>query len=80
MAEMNNVSVHEDPTASGSGNAATAAFQNQIYKSDTSPERANAIYTDLLRAIADVAHKHEVTYDEYRVLKDWMIKVGEYGE
>ncbi len=80
MAEMNNVSVSEDPTASGSGNAATAAFQNQIYKSDTSPERANAIYTDLLRAIADVAHKHEVTYDEYRVLKDWMIKVGEYGE
>ena len=40
MAEMNNVSVSEDPTASGSGNAATAAFQNQIYKSDTSPERA----------------------------------------
>ena len=49
-------------------------------KSDTSKERANAIYKDLLAAIADVANKHEVTYDEYRVLKNWMIQVGEYGE
>src|SRR5699024_1461491 len=23
---------------------------------------------------------HQVTYDEYRVLKNWMIQVGEYGE
>ena len=33
-----NNQVHEDPTAAGSGNAATAAFKNQIYKSDTSKE------------------------------------------
>ena len=69
-----------DPTAHGSGNAATQKFLGEAVKSDTSKERANAIYKDLLAAIADVANKHEVTYDEYRVLKNWMIQVGEYGE
>ncbi|QGU03389.1 catechol 1,2-dioxygenase [Corynebacterium comes] len=68
------------PTAKGSGNAATDKFKHETVKSDTSKERANAIYTDLLAAIAEVAHKHQVTYDEYRVVKNWMIQVGEYGE
>ena len=72
--------VQGDPTAKGSGNAATDKFKGESVKSDTSKERANAIYTDLLAAIAEVAHKHQVTYDEYRVLKNWMIQVGEYGE
>ncbi|MDO5512516.1 catechol 1,2-dioxygenase [Corynebacterium sp.] len=76
-----NLSTHDgDPTAKGSGNAATDKFKGEAVKSDTSKERANAIYTDLLAAIAEVAHKHQVTYDEYRVLKNWMIQVGEYGE
>ncbi|MGV3208636.1 catechol 1,2-dioxygenase [Corynebacterium sp. 11266D000AW] len=70
----------EELSAKGSGNAATDAFKNTIVKADTSQERAGEIYKDLLAAIAEVAHKHQVTYDEYRVLKDWMIKVGEYGE
>ncbi|HJD79732.1 MAG TPA: catechol 1,2-dioxygenase [Corynebacterium pollutisoli] len=76
-----NLSTHAgDPTAKGSGSAATDKFKGESVKSDTSKERANAIYTDLLAAIAEVAHKHQVTYDEYRVLKNWMIQVGEYGE
>ncbi|MDK8660230.1 catechol 1,2-dioxygenase [Corynebacterium sp. MSK204] len=70
----------EVATAKGSGTAATDKFKNDIVKSDTSKERANEIYTDLLAAIAEVAHKHQVTYDEYRVLKNWIIQVGEYGE
>lgn len=69
-----------NPTAHDSGNRATDKFKNESVKSDTSKERANAIYKDLLAAIAEVANKHEVTYDEYRVLKNWMIQVGEYGE
>ncbi|MFV8382438.1 catechol 1,2-dioxygenase [Corynebacterium hindlerae] len=69
-----------NPTAHASGNAATDKFKAGRVSSDTSKERANAIYTDLLAAIAEVAHKHQVTYDEYRVLKQWMIDVGEYGE
>ncbi|QGU08071.1 Chlorocatechol 1,2-dioxygenase [Corynebacterium occultum] len=69
-----------NPTAHDSGNRATDKFKNESVKSDTSKERANAIYKDLLAAIAEVAQKHEVTYDEYRVLKNWMIQIGEYGE
>ena len=80
MSFQNLSGVEGDPTAKGSGNAATDKFKGEAVKSDTSKERANAIYTDLLAAIAEVAHKHQVTYDEYRVLKNWMIQVGEYGE
>lgn len=74
------VAQQEDPTAKGSGTAATEKFLHESVKSDTSKERAREIYTDLLAAIAEVANKHQVTYDEYRVLKHWMIQVGEYGE
>jgi catechol 1,2-dioxygenase len=70
----------DNPTAHGSGNAATDKFKQNRVSSDTSRERANAIYKDLLGAIGEVARKHEVTYDEYRVVKQWMIDVGEYGE
>lgn len=80
MSFQNLSGVEGDPTAKGSGNAATDKFKGEAIKSDTSKERANAIYTDLLAAIAEVAHKHQVSYDEYRVLKNWMIQVGEYGE
>ncbi|UYP18796.1 catechol 1,2-dioxygenase [Rhodococcus sp. Z13] len=70
----------ENPTAFGSGNAATDKFKAERVTSDTSVERASAIYQDVLGALADVIHKHQVTYDEYRVLKQWLIDVGEYGE
>ncbi|MGD7002026.1 catechol 1,2-dioxygenase [Corynebacterium halotolerans] len=69
-----------NPTAHDSGNKATDKFKNEAVKSDTSKERANAIYQDVLAALGEVAQKHEVTYDEYRVLKNWLIQVGEYGE
>ena len=69
-----------DPTAHASGNAATDKFKSDRVSADTSKERASEIYKDLLAAIAKVAHDHQVTYDEYRVLKQWMIDVGEYGE
>ncbi|WP_435278181.1 catechol 1,2-dioxygenase [Rhodococcus yananensis] len=70
----------ENPTAHGSGNAATDKFKSERVTADTSVERAAAIYKDVLSAFKDIIHKHEVTYDEYRVLKQWMIDVGEYGE
>lgn len=70
----------ENPTAAASGNAATDKFKGERVSSDTSPERAAAIVKDLLSAFKEIVHKHEVTYDEYRVLKQWMIDVGEYGE
>ncbi|HMT49118.1 MAG TPA: dioxygenase, partial [Dietzia sp.] len=68
------------PTASGSGNAATDKFKGNRVTSDTSPERAAAIYKDVLTKLSEVIYQHEVTYDEYRVLKQWLIDVGEGGE
>ncbi|MDH6676001.1 catechol 1,2-dioxygenase [Rhodococcus sp. LBL1] len=67
-------------TAHASGNAATDKFKTARVSCDTSPERAAAIYRDVLGALGEIIHRHEVTYDEYRVLKQWMIDVGEYGE
>lgn len=77
---MTDQTVHEDPTAKASGNAATDKFKHESVKADTTPERARAIYEDVFKAIEEITHKHQITYDEYRVLKNWMIQVGEYGE
>ncbi|MBB1046107.1 dioxygenase, partial [Dietzia sp. DQ11-44] len=68
------------PTAAGSGSAATDKFKGVRFSSDTSPERAAAIYKDVLTKLSEVIYEHEVTYDEYRVLKQWLIEVGEGGE
>lgn len=68
------------PTAAGSGSAATDKFKGSRFTSDTSTERAAAIYKDVLTKLSEVIFEHEVTYDEYRVLKQWLIEVGEGGE
>jgi catechol 1,2-dioxygenase len=77
---MTDQTVHEDPTAKASGNAATDKFKGESVKADTTPERARAIYEDVFKAIGEITEKHQITYDEYRVLKNWVIQVGEYGE
>ncbi|WP_227997059.1 catechol 1,2-dioxygenase [Nocardia australiensis] len=74
------MTITETATAHASGNAATGKFKTERVSADTSPERAAAIYRDVLDAFKEIIHKHEVTYDEYRVLKQWTIDVGEYGE
>src|SRR5699024_12463936 len=68
------------PTAAGSGSAATDKFKSNRITSDTSPERAAAIYKDVLSKRGEVIHEHEVTYQEYRVLKQRLISVGAGGE
>lgn len=68
------------PTASGSGTAATQKFTAERVNADTPPERLAAIAKDALGALNQVILDHEVTYDEYRVLKQWLIDVGEGGE
>ncbi|MCW4355552.1 catechol 1,2-dioxygenase [Hoyosella sp. YIM 151337] len=78
--ETNSVSADIAPTAASSGNAATAKFTSNRVSADTSPERLAAIATDVLGAFAKIIEKHGVTYPEYRVLKQWLIDVGEYGE
>lgn len=70
----------ESPAAVASGSAATAKFASNTVSSDTSKERAAAIFKDVLTKLGEVIYDHEVTYDEYRVLKQWLISVGEGGE
>ncbi|MFJ9365957.1 catechol 1,2-dioxygenase [Nocardia sp. NPDC101769] len=70
----------ESPTAAASGAAATAKFARSRATADTSPERLSAIAADALAALAGVIDEHGVTYPEYRVLKQWLIDIGSYGE
>ncbi|MEN0135128.1 MAG: catechol 1,2-dioxygenase [Rhodococcus sp. (in: high G+C Gram-positive bacteria)] len=70
----------ESPTAVGSGNAATDKFKGDRFRADTSPERLSAIATEALAGLSALIQKHAVTYPEYRVLKQWLIDVGEGGE
>ncbi|HLS49077.1 MAG TPA: catechol 1,2-dioxygenase, partial [Actinomycetaceae bacterium] len=55
-------------------------FTAERVNADTPPERLAAIAKDALGALNQVILDHEVTYDEYRVLKQWLIDVGEGGE
>ena len=61
---------------------ATAAFRKTREGAalDVPPERVSAMATEAIEAIQEVARRHRLTYDEYRVLKDWLISVGEDGE
>lgn len=70
----------DNPTAAGSGSAATDKFKNERVSADTPPERVAAIAKDALAALNQVILDHSVTYPEYRVLKQWLIDLGEGGE
>lgn len=70
----------ESPTAAGSGSAATKNFTNLRVTADTSPERLSAIATEAFAGFSALIDKYEITYDEYRVLKQWLIDVGAGGE
>lgn len=72
--------LERQPTAAGSGAAATAKFAGNRVSADTSPERLAAIATDVLASLARIIDEHGITYPEYRVLKQWLIDVGQYGE
>jgi catechol 1,2-dioxygenase len=76
---------HEDasPTAAGSGASATAAFKEnaaRVGAAESSPERVAGIVGDILSAVHDVIHRHDVTYPEYQAAKGWLLAVGEGGE
>ncbi|ETT23399.1 protocatechuate 3,4-dioxygenase beta subunit [Rhodococcus aetherivorans] len=74
------MTITENPTAAASGTAATDKFKGERCTADTSPERLSAIATEALAGFGALIRKHAVTYDEYRVLKQWLIDVGEGGE
>ncbi|MGW0038787.1 catechol 1,2-dioxygenase [Gordonia sp. NPDC003376] len=70
----------ERPTAVGSGSAATASFASERFTADTTPRRLSAIATEIFAGFSALIDKYAITYDEYRVLKQWLIEVGEGGE
>lgn len=70
----------ENPTAAGSGSVATDLFKGERFTADTSPDRLSAIATEAFAGFSALIQKHAITYPEYRVLKQWLIDVGEGGE
>ncbi|TCK27590.1 catechol 1,2-dioxygenase [Pseudonocardia endophytica] len=74
----------ESPTASGSGSNATANFQaTRTYRAGqrtADPERVSAVVSAVLDGINRAVLDHEVTYDEFQAVKQWLIEVGEGGE
>lgn len=69
--------------AADSGAGATDTFRQSGKLqggADIPPERVNLLAGELIKAANDIAEKHEVTYEEFNVLKAWLIQVGEDGE
>src|SRR5699024_5729923 len=71
------------PRAAESGAGATDVFRQSGKlqgEADIPPERVNLLAGELIKAANDIAEKHAVTYEEFNILKAWMIQVGEDGE
>lgn len=69
--------------AADSGSEATDRFRQSGKLGEglqVPPERVSLLAGELIRAANDIAEKHQVTYEEYNVLKAWLIQVGEDGE
>lgn len=71
-----------DGTAVEAGSLATQRFaeSGKLSSLEVPVERVNAIASDLVQALNDVAVKHSATYEEYNAFKAWLIKVGMDGE
>jgi catechol 1,2-dioxygenase len=71
----------QDATAAESGGLATQRFQEKGRRSTAIPkERVDQVATAALRALHEVIREHRVTYEEYDLLKAWLIQVGQDGE
>jgi catechol 1,2-dioxygenase len=71
------------PRAAESGAGATDVFRQSgklQEEADIPPERVSLLAGELLKAANEIAEQHEVTYEEYNILKAWLIQVGEDGE
>lgn len=76
-------SIQESPSAASSGSSATEAFRATRAGGQgaaVSPERVSAVVSALLDGIHDVVREQQVSYDEFRAAKQWLIEVGEGGE
>ncbi|MBO0876532.1 MAG: catechol 1,2-dioxygenase [Pseudonocardia sp.] len=76
-------SIQDSPTAASSGSSATEAFRATRaggQGTSVSAERVSAVVAALLNSIHDVVREQQVSYDEFRAAKQWLIEVGEGGE
>ena len=69
-------------TAVEAGSKATERFTQagKLTSLEVSQERVSLLAGEAIKAINDIAVKHQVTYEEYNALKAWLIKVGADGE
>lgn len=68
-------------TAAASGANATDRFrEDKKFAAGTSQERVDLLASRIIGAINQTILEEKVTYDEYNVLKAWLIQVGEDGE
>ncbi|HEU4513236.1 MAG TPA: catechol 1,2-dioxygenase [Nocardioidaceae bacterium] len=70
-----------EATAAESGNKATERFEQKAKAGANIPkERVDQVATAALKALHDVVREYKVTYEEYDILKAWLIQVGKDGE
>src|SRR5690606_35043611 len=69
-------------TAVEAGSKATERFtaSGKLAQLEVPQERVSLLAGEAIKAINDIAVKHQVTYEEYHALKAWLIKVGTDGE
>lgn len=69
--------------AADSGAGATERFRESGKlgaDSGISLERAQTLIGAIVQSVNDLAEQHELTYEEFNILKAWLIQVGEDGE
>lgn len=70
-----------EATAAESGNKATERFEQKSKAGANIPkERVDQVATAALKALHEVVREYKVTYEEYDILKAWLIQVGKDGE
>jgi catechol 1,2-dioxygenase len=83
MTEMTSDTRQENEgSAVEAGSLATERFaaSGKTSELDVSQERVSLLAGEAIRAINDLAVKHQATYAEFNALKGWLIKVGSDGE
>jgi catechol 1,2-dioxygenase len=79
---MTDARKENEGTAVEAGSKATERFADsaKLARLDVPQERVSMLAGAAIKAINDVAVKHQATYEEYNALKAWLIKVGTDGE
>lgn len=79
---QNDTRTEYEGTAVEAGSKATERFaaSGKVASIGVPKERVNLLAGALIEAANQIVKQHQVTYEEYNVLKAWLIKVGTDGE